>query len=475
MSEQRIGTGERPLRVAIVGSGPAGFYAADALLSQKQISVEVDMYDRLPTPYGLVRGGVAPDHQKIKSVINVYERSAQHANFRFFGNVMLGRDLQVGNLTSLYDQIVYAVGNEADRRLGIPGEYLLGVTPATVFVGWYNGHPDYRDAKFDFSAESVVVIGNGNVAVDVVRILARDIDDLMKTDIAEHALRQLKESRVREITMVGRRGPVQAAFTPAELKELGELHGADPVVPKEEITLDDFSDHELERAGESSAKWKNFELLKEFNARGEGTKPRKIRFKFFASPVEFLGDDEGCLRAIRMEKNEFFQGDEGTVSAQGTGHFFELPAQMALVAIGYQGKPLPGVPFDEKRGIISNREGRVAKRDGDIVPCQYVVGWAKSGPKGLIGMHRQASAAVVKLMFEDLAKGKVPVRPLKGREATVALLEKRGIDYVTFDDWKILDQIEVNRGARRGAPRIKFTHVDDMLSAVGRKNDREWR
>jgi ferredoxin/flavodoxin---NADP+ reductase len=466
--DMKIGTEERPLRVAIVGSGPSGFYAADALLTTQDLVVHVDMFDRLPTPYGLVRGGVAPDHQKIKSVVKVYERSAENPHFRFFGNVLFGRDILVGDLTKHYDQIVYAVGNESDRRLGIPGEYLVGVCPATVFVGWYNGHPDYRDANFDFSGKRVVVVGNGNVAIDVARILSLTTEELAKTDVADYALEALGRSGVEEITMLGRRGPVQAAFTPTEAKELGNLSQTDPVIPCEELDLDPFSSAELEREGEKSRKGKNMALLRAYCERGESTKPRKIRFRFFVSPVKFLGDEDGNLQRIRLVKNELYQEREGSIGARSTEEFEEIEADMALVAIGYQGTPLPGVPFDEKKRILSNTEGRISQPGtGKIVPNQYVVGWARSGPWGLIGSHKAASAEVATHMIEDLVKGVVPERELPPLEAIPTFFEERGIDCVSFDDWKMLDDVETHRGQRRGSPRVKFTDVGDMLSVLG--------
>ncbi len=466
---------EQILRVAIVGSGPAGFYAADALLSQSEVPVQVNMFERLPTPFGLVRAGVAPDHQSVKKVVKAYERSAARPNFHFFGNVALGRDIQVEDLTAHHDQIIYAVGNEADRRLGIPGEDLLGVHPASVFVGWYNAHPDYREAKFDLTAERVAVIGNGNVAVDVTRILSRDEHDLRQTDIAEHALRALAKSGVREITLLGRGGPVQATFTPKEVRELGQMHGADPVVAPGEIALDALSQAALDAADEKSAPQKNMALLREFAERGQGTNPQKIRFRFLVSPVELLGDDEGKITKIRLEKNALVETEDGAPRSRGTGEFEEIDVEMVFVSIGYQGTPLPGVPFDEKRGIIANRDGRVVVAETDeVVANQYVVGWAQSGPRGLIGSHRAASGAVAKLMLEDFAAGTAPARDLGDPSAVETLLRERGIDVISFVDWKIIDQIETNRGERRGAPRVKFTRVEDMLTATGKREDPDW-
>lgn len=459
----QIGSSARPLRVAIIGSGPSGFYAAEALLKQTDVAVKVDMFDRLPTPFGLVRGGVAPDHQKIKNVTAVYEKVASHPAFRFFGNVKLGRDLSVEDLRRHYDQIVYAVGAESDRRLGIPGEDLVGNHSATAFVGWYNGHPDYRGQVFDLSQESVAVIGIGNVAIDVTRILARDPDDLQATDIASHALEALRQSRVRTIWLIGRRGPAQAAFSPAEIREIGELDSADLVIAPEETVIGP----ESEKDYADPQNRKNVDFIQEQAARGEGSKPKKIRLRFCLSPVEVIGED-GKVVALKLERNRLVADSSGYVKAVGTGEFETIPVGLVFRSVGYRGVPIAGVPFDDKAGKIPNAEGRVlAAPGGPVVPGQYVVGWAKRGPSGLVGTNRACSVATVKLMLEDVAAGHFAgTDPDISDAAVPALLEERSVRYVTFSDWKALDEFERTAGAARGKIREKLTTIEDMLAAL---------
>ena len=444
------------MRIAIIGSGPAGFYAAEALLKRTDAVVDVDMFDRLPTPYGLVRGGVAPDHQKIKGVTRVFASTAARPSFRFLGNVRLGRDLTVDDLRRHYHQIVYATGNESDRRLGIPGEGIPRSTPATVFVGWYNGHPDYRRARFDLSVRRVAVVGNGNVAVDVARILLRTREELLRTDMAAHALDVLRESRVREVWMLGRRGPAQAAFTPPELKELGELEEADPLVDPAE--LDGLP------PGEPGG---NVALLRSFAARQQRPGAKKLHFRFLVSPVEILGDLRGGVAAVVLEKNRLETRPDGSIVARGTGAREVLNVDMVLPAVGYAADPIPGVPYDEKARTLANDDGRVVDPATRArVPNEYVVGWARSGAQGLIGEHKKASAQVVAHAIEDAPGGEA--RPLPPRDAVDALLRERGVRVVTFDDWRRLDEIEVARGARRGAPREKFSEVEAILQALGK-------
>ncbi len=454
----KIGSPERPLRVAVIGSGPSGFYAAEALLKQKDVAVQLDMFDRLPTPYGLVRGGVAPDHQKIKGVTAVYERVAQQPAFRFFGHVKLGQDLQVADLTQHYDQIVYAVGNESDRHLGIPGEELAGNHSATAFVGWYNGHPDYRDLDFDLSQESVAVIGIGNVAMDVTRILAEDPENLRGTDIASHALDALRKSRVKTIWLLGRRGPAQAAYSPAEIREIGELSSADLVVDPAETALGpesqkDYADPENK---------KNVDYVQEIAKRGEGSRAKKVRLRFCVSPVEAVAGD-GRLAGLKLEKNRLVADEKGSVKAKGSGKFETIPVGLTFRSVGYRGVPIPGVAFDDKAGKIANVDGRVVE-GGKPAAGQYVVGWAKRGPSGLIGTNRADSVATVKLMLEDAAGA--ADRALPDREALPALLSGRGVRYVTFREWKTLDGLELAKGKLLGKIREKFTREGDMLAAL---------
>lgn len=458
------GTPDRPLCIAIIGSGPSGFYAAEALLRQKDLSVRVDMFDRLPTPYGLVRGGVAPDHQKIKSVIVVYEKVASFAGFRFFGNVKLGRDIQADDLRRHYDQVVYAVGNESDRKLGIAGENLPGNHSATAFVGWYNGHPDYREESYDLSHESVAVVGIGNVAMDVTRILARDPAQLAKTDIADYALAALKKSRVKTIYLLGRRGPAQAAYSPAEIQEIGELESADLVVDPRETELDELSRAALSNPEDK----KNVDYVTARARLGDGTKSKKVRLRFCVSPVEAAGN--GRVKTLKIEKNRLESDGKGGLKAVGTGVYETIPAGLVFRSVGYRGVAIPGVSFDDKSGKIPNTEGRVLDAAKQILPGEYVVGWAKRGPSGLIGTNRADSVLTVKAMIEDAASGRLGPAAVDTEENSLpALLNQRGVRFVSFGDWKALDRLELSRGAQNGKIREKFTRVSEMLSAISGK------
>lgn len=451
------------MRVAIIGSGPAGFYAAEALLKRTDTVVHVDMFDRLPTPYGLVRGGVAPDHQSIKTVTRVFEKTAARPTFRFLGNVCLGRDVTVEELRRHYHQIVYAVGNEADRRLGIPGEGIPRCTSVAVFIGWYNGHPDYRQAKIDLSVSRVAVVGNGNTAIDAARILLRTPAELEKTDIAAYALEALRNSRVREVFILGRRGPEQASFTPPELKEFGEMEDVDPVVAPDELAGCVIP----ESAGNSQQE-KNLKILQSFAARPPGEKAKKLHLRFRVSPKKVIANGDGNVAGLVLEKNRLETRSDGTVSARGTGETEVLNVGMVLPAIGFAAKRIDGVPYDEKAKIIANEDGRVVDpASRAVVANEYVVGWARSGPQGLIGPHKGASAHVVEHMIADGAR--LEARVLPEREAIDLLLRQRGVQIVSFDDWKRLDDVEVERGERRGAPRDKVVDVEAMLAVLGQR------
>lgn len=447
------------MRVAIIGSGPAGFYAAEALLRRTDTVVHVDMFDRLPTPYGLVRGGVAPDHQSIKAVTRVYEKTAARPTFRFLGNVCLGSDITVEELRLHYHQIVYAIGNEDDRRLGIPHEGIPRCTPATVFIGWYNGHPDYRDAKIDLSVSRVAVVGNGNVAIDAARILLRAPAELEKTDVAAHALEVLRNSQVREVFILGRRGPEQAAFTPVELKEFGEMEDVDPIVAPEELAGCVISEEG------SSQQEKNLRVLQSYATRQTGAKAKKLYLRFLVSPTEIIAGADGKVAGLALEKNRLEVRPDGSVSARGTGKIEILDVGMVLPAIGFAAKRIAGVPYDEKAKIIANEDGRVVDPDSRaVIANEYVVGWARTGPQGLIGSHKGASAHVVEHMIADGAG--LEARELPDREDIDALLRQRKVQIVSFSDWKRLDDVEVARGELRGAPRDKVVDVEAMLALL---------
>ncbi len=464
----QAGTQAQPLRVAIIGAGPTGYYAADHLLRQDRLTVEVDMFDRLPTPYGLVRLGVAPDHQKIKSVTAAFDKVAAHPRFRFFGGVEFGKDLTLADLRAHYHQILYCTGAQTDRRMGIPGEDLRGSHPATEFVAWYNGHPDYTDAEFDLSVERAVVVGVGNVAVDVARILCRTREELAATDIADYALEALSRSRIREVYLLGRRGPAQAAFTNPEIKELGELAGADIKVRPEEVELDPLSRAAVAKS-QDRATTKKVELLQGYAIRRPTGKPRTLIVRFLVSPVELIGDASGRVVKMRLVRNELFATPTGALQPRPTSQSEELPVGLVFRSVGYRGVPLPGVPFNESWGVILNDKGRVLDPDTkQPVPGEYAAGWIKRGPTGVIGTNKPDAAETVQCMFEDLAQGAVLQPRHPDAASAEALVRQRRPHYVSYTDWLRLDQLEVARGRAQGRPRVKFIQVEEMLAALRR-------
>ena len=448
--------------VAIVGSGPSGYYAAAALLKSDQVEARVDVFDRLPTPFGLVRGGVAPDHQKIKNVTRVYERTASDERCRFFGNVRVGSDVALSELQAAYHAVILAVGNESDRKLGIDGEDLDGVHSATEFVGWYNGHPDFQDREFDFaSAKRVAVVGNGNVAMDVARILARAPEDLVSTDITQRALDALESSNVEEVVVLGRRGPAQAAFSPKEIKEIGTLDNVHLLIDPDDMEMSAEIEAWLENEPRSSLK--NVEYLREVaGAPQEGD--TTVHCRFLVSPTAFHGEG-GQLTRVTIEHNELYMDDSGTPRPRGTGSTEELDVDLVFKAVGYRGVPLEGAPFDDWRGIVPNREGRVVESDdGAHVPGLYVVGWAKRGPSGLIGTNGPDSQATVAMVLEDAPSG-LP-EPSSSPDALLAELRDRGVFVTDFNDWRRLDGEEVRRGEDKGKVREKICRVDEMLDVI---------
>jgi ferredoxin--NADP+ reductase len=461
----KVGTEENPLRVAIIGAGPAGFYAAEHILKNEETHAQVDLYDRLPTPFGLVRGGVAPDHPKIKSVIRVYEKTAAREGFRFFGNVKVGHDIEVEDLERLYHAIVYAFGCETDRRLGVPGEDLPGSHAATAFVGWYNAHPDYADEEFDLSGDRAVVIGNGNVAMDVARMLALTEEELRGTDTADHAIEQLSRSKIQEIVVLGRRGPAQAAFTNPEIKELGEMIDADVIVDPGEVELDPVSAEFIETADKTSRV--NVEILRDFSQRAPEGKRKRIVLRFQASPIEIEG--EGKVEKMIIGRNELVDQD-GTLRAKDTGERDEVECGLVLRSVGYTGIPIEGVPFDDRRGTILNDGGRVLdSHDSGHKVGHYAAGWIKRGPSGVIGTNKKDAQETVAHLLDDVGAGTLldPANPEPG--AVEDLLTERGVRYVTFDDWQAIDEAEVGRGEPHGRPRVKFVRVEEMLDALGEK------
>jgi ferredoxin--NADP+ reductase len=453
------GTEQNPLKVAIVGAGPSGFYAAEALLKSGLV-VRVDMIERLPAPFGLVRHGVAPDHPKLKEAIGVYERIARSPEFRLFGNVTVGRDVTVDALKAAYHAAIFASGAETDRRLGVPGEDLAGSYTATEFVGWYNGHPDYRDRVFDLSQEVAIIIGQGNVAADVCRILAKTVDELKHTDIVEHALDALAASRVREIYVVGRRGPAQAKFTAKELRELGDLDDAEVVVDPAELELNPESLAEFEERKGAAAK-KNVEILREFAARPRAGKGRRIHFRFLLSPTAILG--ESHVAGVAFERNRL-SGPAFEQVARGTGERVELAAGLVFRSIGYKGIAMAGVPFDARQAVFPTRDSRITDEQGTVVPGLYACGWIKRGPTGIIGTNKPCSVAAVASVLADVAALDQAPRP--GAEGLPALMSADGRRVVSYEDWMAIDQVEVSRGAASGKPREKFTSVEQMLDVL---------
>jgi ferredoxin--NADP+ reductase len=426
------------------------------------------MFDRLPTPFGLVRAGVAPDHQKIKSVTKVFDRIASRPNFRFYGNVEFGAHVTLADLRQHYHQICYTTGAQTDRHMGIPGEDLERSHSATEFVTWYNGHPDCRHCTFDLSQERVAVVGVGNVAVDVARILSRTPEELAKTDIAEYALDALSRSRVKEIYLLGRRGPAQAAFTTPEAKELGELTDANVAALPEEVELDSLSRAALER-NPDQATIRKIEILQGYALHKPTGKSRKLIMRFLVSPVELIGNDAGQVAGMRLVRNELYATEAGTLRPRHTDQFEELPVGLVFRSVGYRGVPLPGVPFNEKWGVILNEKGRVVNPGtGQPVVGEYSAGWIKRGPTGVIGTNKPDAAETATCMIEDVAEGLT----LKPQQPEVAAAEQlvRACqpNYFTYADWLRLDELEVTRGKAAGRPRIKFTCVEDMSAALGR-------
>jgi ferredoxin--NADP+ reductase len=431
--------------------------------------VEVDLIDRLPTPYGLVRLGVAPDHQKIKFVTTAFDKVAANPRFRFYGGVELGKDVTVADLRTHYHQIVYCTGAQTDRRMGIPGEDLTGSHPATEFVAWYNGHPDYRHCEFDLSQERVAVVGVGNVAVDVVRILCRTPEELATTDIADYALEALRRSRVKEVYLLGRRGPAQAAFTNPEIRELGELADADVAARPDEVELDQLSRAAVERS-QDRATLKKVEILKEYARRQPSGKSRRLTLRFLVSPVELTGDPRGRVAAMRLVRNELYATSTGALQPRATEQFEDLPVGLVFRSVGYRGVPLPGVPFNESWGVILNDKGRVLDPSTkQPLMGEYTAGWIKRGPTGVIGTNKPDAAETVECMVEDVARGAVlePAHPATA--AAEELIRQRQASYISYADWLKLNELEVARGRPQGRPRVKFTSFEEMLTALGRR------
>ncbi len=455
--------GARP-RVAIVGAGPAGAFAASSL-RRSHGDVEIDLFERLPTPWGLLRGGVAPDHQDIKRLADTFERQALRRGCRFLGNVEVGVDISHAELMRHYTAVIYATGAQTDKSLGIAGEDLPGSWAATEFVAWYNGHPDYRDLRFDLSARRVVVIGNGNVAADVIRMLTLSPRELERTDVADHALEALRESAVQEVVVLGRRGPAQAAFTSAELRELGHLDGVDLRVRADELELDPVSEDWLARAGTFTART-NMQLLREFAARPprEGA-ARRIELRFLRSPVQIVGD--GRVEAVDIRRNEIVRADDGSLRARAVDEPPEtIGCGLFLRSVGYRAVPLPDVPFDERAFVLPNERGRVLTPDGAPLPGVYAVGWIKRGPTGILGTNKRDAEETVTCLADDLAAAALAPPANPDREQIDALLAERAPELVTIEGWRAIDRLERERGREARRPRVKLASRDELLRAA---------
>ena len=463
-----MGGAEHPLRVAIIGSGPSGFYAAEHLLSHDDLNVQVEMFDRLPTPFGLVRAGVAPDHPKIKSVTRVFDKVAANPEFRFRGTVEFGRNIEHEDLLEYFNAVIYCVGARSDRRLGIAREYLPGSHGASDFVGWYNASPDQRNLTFDFSGERVVVVGNGNVAMDVARVLMLPPEELAATDIGGHALRALSANKVREVTILGRRGPAQAAFTYRELRELAERDDIDVIVDPADMQLDPHSLHDTSHSADRGRD-QVLDLLRELSERGDRGHDRRIVFRFLVSPVEIVGTNR--VEGVDVVHNDLYRGNNGELRARATDRHEIVPADIVFRAIGYQGVALPGVPFDPITSTIPNDRGRVIDSlTGQPREGEYVAGWIKRGPNGIIGTNKPDAQETVEMLVEDLRAGRMRKEVLSPEVFNRFLSQRQG-EVVSFDDWKFLDSREVAKGEELGRPRLKFARVENMLRVL-RHRDR---
>jgi ferredoxin--NADP+ reductase len=449
--------------VAIVGSGPSGYFAAASLLkfadstdsdAGEKHDVRVDMLEMLPTPWGLVRSGVAPDHPKIKSISAQFEKTALDPRFRFFGNIVVGQHVQVAELAERYDAVIYAVGAQSDRSLGIPGEDLDGSVAAVDFVGWYNAHPHFQEMAPDLSTGRAVVIGNGNVALDVARILVTDPDVLAATDIADHALHTLHDRGVEEVLVIGRRGPLQAPFTTLELRELGDLEGLGDVdVIVDPADFSDISDEDLEAAGKTVRN--NIKVLRGYAQTTPKNAKRRIVFRFRTSPIEIKGD--GRVESIVLGRNELVE-ENGRIVAKDTGEREEVAAQLVVRAVGYRGVPTPGLPFDERSGTIPHTDGRIEGSRNE-----YVVGWIKRGPTGVIGSNKKDSQETVDTLLADLRRAALPDRAEDHSDALAKWLVERQPKLVTDDHWKLINDYEKTAGEPHGRPRVKLTSVAELL------------
>ena len=443
-------------KVAIIGSGPSAFYAAQALF-KSELSIQVDMFEKLPTPFGLLRGGVAPDHQQMKTVSKSYEKIASNEAFRFFGNVEVGKDITFESLKKYYHSVIVAVGAETDRKMNIPGEELSGSHTATEFVAWYNGQPSYQKKSFNLTGSSAIIIGQGNVAVDVTRILSKPISELEKTDITQNAINHLKDSAITDVYMIGRRGPAQSAFTVLELKELGHIDGVNLKI-HDELAL---SAADLEEIEQSSKARKNIEELKSLKNEESNKNSKTIHIMFYSSPIEIIEKD-GVISKVKFEKNRL-EGNAGTQKAHPTGETFEISCDLLFRSIGYRGVPFKGLPFDDRTGTIPNEKGQVIQLDGSKIANVFVTGWIKRGPSGVIGTNRSDSIETVETCLQIIDQSTI-----ENNEDIENVLIQKNIQFLSYADWKIIDQYEIEQGEKVGKPREKLTSIDQILAILNK-------
>jgi ferredoxin--NADP+ reductase len=442
------------LRLAIVGAGPAGIYAADILLKhERAFDVSIDLFDHLPAPYGLVRYGVAPDHPRIKGIITALREVLDRGDIRIFGNVRFGVDITLDDLKQHYNAVIFATGAVRDAALDIPGIDAEGSYGAADFVSWFDGHPDFP-REWPLEAESLAVIGNGNVALDIARMLVKHAEDLLPTEIPANVYEGLKASPVTDVHVFGRRGPMQVKFTPLELRELGELRDVDMIVHEEDFDLDDASKAAIESNKQVFVINK---VLNQWREREVGAASRRLHLHFFAKPLEVVKDDAGRVSAFRYERTE----PDGAGGVRGTGEIREVAIQAIYRAVGYFGSPLEGVPFDDVHGVIPNHEGRALDEHNDVIPGVYATGWIKRGPVGLIGHTKSDAMETIQHLVGDQANWWSPADP--SEESVVALLEERGIEYTDLDGWHALDQHEIALGEPEGRARIKVVPRDEMV------------
>ncbi|WP_320838627.1 NAD(P)-binding protein [Zhongshania sp.] len=447
-------TDNKMYKVAIVGSGPSGFYAAEALL-KSELNIYVDVFERLPAPFGLVRYGVAPDHPKLKKPINIYETIAAHERFRLLANVEIGRDLAVEDLKKFYDVVIYSCGAQTDRKMDIVGEGIFGSYSSAEFVGWYNGHPDYYGRKFNLEGQSAVIIGQGNVAADLTRMLLKEEEDLSDTDICGYALSCLKNSNIKHVHVVGRRGPAQSKFGNNELRELGKLENVKVIINEHDLIINDATQRELNDRKNISAK-KNVELFSAMTQQSEMDSDKFLHIHFYADPYEILGEER--VSGIRFRKTEL-RGEAFAQYSQSLNEFFDIPCDLVFSSIGYKGKPVKNLPFDEVKGVIPNVQGRVDGVDGT-----FVTGWIKRGPSGTIGSNRACALETVALAEKDMHEGLTDCA-LRSADILDKLIYQ-GVRVLEFSDWKQIDGAEIIRGELVGKPREKFTTIKDMLSCI---------